>query len=174
MKMSSQSFGWMAACAVIISACATQPASLEAKSSVKLETELVNADQISIRAIKDNRPKNAELSDMYGRPMSGTNFMEWFENSLQANGLYLNGDAAAEDAACQIDLEIRRAEVKSKNTSKSATVVIGARDIRSDDYALYRGVNTGMNWAGGQGETNNALSRALHEALLKLDEACKA
>lgn len=156
-----------------LAACATNPAVLEETAVASKIAPIDSAANIYVRSVTDNRSKDSKMTDMYGREMSGTDLIKWLENSLPEFGIIMADAERPENVACDVEIELRRAGISSANTTKFATIVLGVRDTETSEYNLYRGSETSVNWAGGKGETNSALSRALNNAVNKLAEDCQ-
>lgn len=187
MKMNKlQSLGMVAGALVALAACAATPAALSSSASSLTATQThsgnkeVSAPDLShllVTSLSDDRGKDAMLTDMYGRPMQGTDVMEWIQNSLVKGGaVYQEASDQAEidGNACAVDIMLKRAHITANlGTSKAATVVLAARHTGTDEpYKIYRGQFASSNWAGTSNETNRALSKALNRALRELDGAC--
>lgn len=158
-----------AAVAMALTACATGPRTLETgASATSLSPKVTN---VYVESVIDRRGKDAQISDIYGRAMEGADIMGWLSESLEARGLAVGGEAD-ESQVCSLDLELRKAEIGGVATSKTASVVIGARNTQTQDYKILRGQDATVNWIGGNSETNAALGRALDKALGKIETAC--
>ncbi|MDG1824915.1 MAG: hypothetical protein P8H62_01485 [Henriciella sp.] len=162
------------ACVIGLVACVTEPASLSSQASISAKTSKIGqVENVNISTLEDRRSKGAVLTDMYGRPMSGVDFIEWLENSLTSRGFTIEPMDEAAPEMCNIDLALRRAEIGAQATSKMSSVVFSARKTGSeDDEQVFRGRHSNMNWASTSGETNGMLSRALDDALLGVIGLC--
>ncbi len=156
-------------CVLALTACAVGPRTLKSGASATSLSPKVN--NVAIESMIDRRGKDAQISDITGKAMQGADIMGWLSESLARRGLVV-GARAKESQVCKLDLELRKAEIGGVATSKTASVVIGARNTETQDYKILRGQDATVNWMGGNGETNAALGRALDKALEKIETAC--
>ena len=130
---------------------------------------------IHIAALTDNREKDAMLTDMLGRPMAGTDLMDWLSTSLSGRGLTMAGTETQSDLSdkCVIELELRRAYITAQAASKSSSLVFNIRKAEPDAPAkLIRGNHSNMNWSSTNSETNVSLGRSLDEVVDGIADFC--
>jgi len=164
------------ACALaagLLTACGTAPKTLDVSGNKATHAKNKPDVDVVIKSVSDNRVKDATLSDLGGRPMAGQEVMSWLTDSLDIRGYSLNPDASAEAGNCVVNLELRRASLTPTATSKSATIVLGARNVKTGEYHLLRGAKSSLNWMNGNGESNAALSDALDDSLSQIGKACE-
>lgn len=171
-KSFSRSLWVSIAAAGILSACGTAPKTLDVSGNKATHMSKQENIDVIVKSISDNRVKDAVLSDLAGRPMAGQEVMSWLKNSLDVRGYAINANAIANGDNCVVEMELRRASLMPTATSKSATIVLGVRNVNTGDYHLFRGAKSSVNWVNGNGESNAALSNALDDSLSKIAEAC--
>lgn len=104
--------------------------------------------------------------------MTGADVVGWFDKALRLRHFQLDNHQSNQAVKCKIGIEIRQAELSANNTSKTANVVLGVRNMQNGTYKILRGSSVSINWINGRGETNSALSRALDDSLAKLGSVC--
>lgn len=143
---------------------ATQGAAAVAQSRCALVVDVV----------KDQRSDPTMLGSVANRPVRApANADAWMRNvvaALQSRGIDVSFNATPDRQANVLvaSLSLRTAWVSEISTSKTATTLWSMRLKRGDKEvkaADYRGVDTAMNWASGDGELQRMVDRAMGSAL---------
>ncbi len=141
---------------------------------------------LQIGRVSDLRTQPGILGNVAGRTVRAPESVEaWLHNVLGAGlasrGITPHFDRRPEGVADPLmaDVALRTAWVSDLHTSKSATAVLNLRLKRGEALLGerdYRGADTVMNWASGDGElqrmVDRAFGRALDQIAVDLRAAC--
>lgn len=163
----------------LLSACTSKPVVLSYSEPVAVTRKRSTPDvKIFVRSVTDRRERNAILTDVTGRVVEGTDLIEWSRSNLIKWGMTVagidgEGPPVSDEFVCEIDVELRKAELNSFSTTKMSTIVLGVPvSSLGDKYRVFRGSDSTMNWANSSDEMNNALERAMSSASNQIIEAC--
>ncbi|HEX6397024.1 MAG TPA: hypothetical protein VFZ95_06345, partial [Steroidobacteraceae bacterium] len=130
---------------------------------------------LQIGRVADLRTQPAILGNVAGRTVRAPESVEAWLNNVLGAGLRSRGispyfDRRPEGVADPLtaDVALRTAWVSDLHTSKSSTAVLNLRLMRGDSVVKtqdYRGTDTVMNWASGDGELQRMIDRAFGRAL---------
>jgi len=173
-----------AACA-LLAGCATSPVVVRAdlaapRSEPSRQTHTLTC-RVHLGALSDSRTDPSILGTIGPRPVvSPGQGAGWIASRL-ASGLEARGISITFAPAAPPDGSLTLAEgrlvtawVASLSTSMNGTVVFGVRARADESEKFYRGNDTAMNWAGGQGEINRLVDRSFDEMLEKLGADLRA
>lgn len=172
--------------AAMLSGCAVPPPYTLTGSFADPDTSTANAPRVrvarnatpcplQIGRVSDLRTQPAILGNVAGRTVRAPESVEAWLNNVLGAGLASRGVAphfdrrpASVTDPLTADVALRTAWVSNLHTSKSATVVLNLRLKRGEAMLKeqdYRGADTVMNWASGDGELQRMVDRAFGRAL---------
>lgn len=176
--------GWLAVAA--LSGCTTSPPYTLTGSFADPDTSTPSAPRarfgknaascpLQIGRVSDLRAQPAILGNVAGRAVRAPESVEAWLNNVLGAGLRSRGVAPYFDRRPEgvndpltADVALRTAWVSDLHTSKNATAVLSLRLMRGDSVLKtqdYRGADTVMNWASGDGELQRMVDRAFGRAL---------
>lgn len=128
----------------------------------------VQACRVHLGTVGDLRSDTHAMGDVAGRPVRVSDSAAWVRSGVlsldQDTRIAFVGDAADLD----LNVDLLKAYVMSITMNKASTVVARVRYSRhgvDDGEQVYRGSDTSLNWASGEGETQAALDSALADLL---------
>jgi hypothetical protein len=165
---------------LLLGGCSSQPYSLSSQftppESPAWSTAATASCRVRVTEIHDLRADPLSMGVIGNRPIRGADAPAWVRSGLDSLGLdqriLLVGAELGNDADLALSLDLLKAYMHSITTQKSANVVLRVRYSRHGqplDEQVYRGVDTGGNWAQGDGETQEAFDAALAESLTAID-----
>lgn len=129
---------------------------------------------VHIRSLSDSRSDPAFLGTVAGRAvLSPGQGAEWIATKL-TTGLERHRVRVTFEPPTGLrwislaEARLISAWVASLSTSMNGTVVLAVRAEAGADETIYRGADTAMNWASGEGEINRLMDRSFDEMLAKL------
>jgi hypothetical protein len=170
---------------VLLTGCATSPvvvrADLAAPAAGSMRKPPAPGCRVHMSALSDSRSDPTILGTIGPRPVvSPGQGADWIANRLSA-GLEPRGIAITfapetppENAVTIAEGRLVTAWVASLSTSMNGTVVFGLSARADAPEKFYRGNDTAMNWAGGEGEINRLVDRSFDEMLEKLGADLRA
>ncbi len=135
---------------------------------------LPGACKVRLLPVHDTRADPTTMGSIGGKPVQSPDGPSWVMLALQTLGQdnHINlvaGDAT--DADIDVNVDLLKAYVISLTMSKSANVVVRAHyshGANPPEDVVYRGVETGTNWASTQSESRGALGAALSQIVTQV------
>ena len=130
---------------------------------------------IYLDKVDDKRADKDDMGSVAGRPVHGGDMAVWLSSglsSLQADGYHVDTQPAADDAI-KVHVDLLKAYMRSVYTSISSNIAVRITYMRPDGALLgqeiYRGIDTSMNWASGDGEINTDFKLATADLLKNVE-----
>jgi hypothetical protein len=125
---------------------------------------------VQLGEIRDLRLDPQSMGAIGYRPIRSADPVSWVRSGLVSitNDRRIAFVGADPNASFEIGADLMKAYILSQATQKSANVVLRIHYSRNGatwDERIYRGVDVGANWVGGEDESQSALDRALSSAL---------
>jgi len=147
-----------------------------AERSNRNVTPLKDACRVRIAAVNDARTATDSMGQLAGRPIRAQDSLQWvgsaFDWLSRDRRLKLVSEGDPADLVLTVDL--LKAYVRSgAGMGKAANVVVRVRYTPrngAEDVQLYRGIDTGVNWATAEDETKGVLNRALNQVLNQVND----
>jgi hypothetical protein len=127
--------------------------------------------RVQLGEVVDKRSDAESMGTIGGRAVRAVDSAAWVRSGLESLGG--DGSITLVDATPDLMLqtELLKGYVMSQATAKTTDVVLRIHTSLRGGPAteqIYRGTDSGMNWASGDGETQSALNRALGQALAQV------
>lgn len=168
--------------AAALAACSTQPIGLSSQFDPPSRASYASgkaaapaeACRIRIAQFVDMRPDSQSMGAIGVRTVHADTGA-WVRSGIEslARDPRIQFVGATSEADLSIDVELLKAYVMSMTVDKSSNVALRIRYARkgaAQGDALYRGTDTDVNWANGDGETQQSLNRALANLLEDVDQ----
>ena len=172
----------LAFAAAALAACSTAPIGLSSQfdppsrasyASGKPPALPAELCRVQIAHFTDMRPDSQTMGAM-GAHTVQADTGAWVRSGLEslARDSRIRFVGTASEADLSIDVELLKAYVMTITVDKASNVALRIRYSRNgapQGDALYRGTDTDVNWANGDGETQETLNRALANLLEDVD-----
>jgi hypothetical protein len=149
---------------------ASWPAEIKANSSSRGKCSVYLTD------IRDGRSDPHAMGTIGTRPVRAVDAAAWVRSGLESLGrdsrIQIVDNSGPQESRLVLSADIVQAYIMSITTQKSTSVVLHIRYIKGDALSgeqSYRGVDTGANWASGDGETKASFDSALEQVLQAVD-----
>lgn len=130
--------------------------------------------EVYLEKIDDLRADKEHMGSVAGRPIHGVDMLTWLStglSTLDAAGYRMDSEPS-QAANLVVDVELLKAYLESQSTSIASTIVVRVTYKRPDatvlGQQLYRGSDTSLNWANGDGEINTDFKLATADMLQKV------
>ena len=162
--------------ALLLGACSTAPVNLASTYTPPpapvgaTKTAARSAElkcSVYLESVLDQRSDKNQMGNIAGNPVHAADMKSWVSSgiaSLTLQGYHVDQQQATPDDTLFMDVELLKAYMISITTSKSTNMVVRVTYKKPDGSVLatqiYRGVDTSIDWSGGEGETNESFRRA--------------
>jgi hypothetical protein len=155
--------------AVVLGGCATQKYDLKPAFSATNSDEYFNSsnqmdDQTACMSNNIKVGDERKKTYVHGKNFSSEIALKWLEDGVSQ--LKVSTDEKSNTIPIQVNLH--KAYINHLATSKSATVVISAKQTNIQKF--YRGRMTNINWSSSYSEFHESMNEALEQALIKFME----
>jgi hypothetical protein len=128
--------------------------------------------RVRVAEVVDARHDGAAMGYIGGRVIHAADAAAWTRSGLISIGedghLALVDNPSPDGADVVVSAELLKAYMQTQTEAKAATVVVRVHYVRrggASETQTYRGSDTSLNWANGDGETEHALNRAMAQVL---------
>ena len=154
--------------------CVSQtPVMLSSDFVVRTPTQAAAACQVDLLTVRDVRQYPETLGTIIGRPIRAPdNPQQWLVNVLRAlreRGIEVaQVDERRPGSRLALEAELRDAWVSAVSTTKTASAIVHIRFLPANGEPhdrAYRGRDSSINWASGDGEVNAMMDRVFNDIL---------
>jgi hypothetical protein len=180
--------GWLAAAIIVIaigalSGCVPKPIEIRPQPlppAQEAQKATARSCAVTVAEIKDVRSDQQTMGNLGGRPLYVTDAAAWVRAGIAArrtpDPVRYGDSLAAHPDEPTLKIELIKAYIITITSVKSANVVL--RVTRSQNGSepqtqIYRGRDTGLNWAASDDEAQGALDAALSDALDRMETDMK-
>lgn len=158
---------------LLLTGCVNAPLQLDLKNTNKIsKSNSVQPCEIIVGDLEDIRKDKKSIGTIGNHPITGIQLLDWIKTTLIEKKFLFAPDTTSNNAI-RVDIRLKLLHMRTSESIMKTNLVLQIIDTTTKNKFHIRGADTKVIWFGSESEFKNSFSRALLNAIEKIQVGIK-